>query len=175
MSLSSLLRRAHFGPATHNSRPGRSRHATLRVEGLEDRALLTAGALDSTFGTDGKVTTNLGTNNDLINSVALQTVGGQLKADPEASLTSLSRVPLKCPNGTSSTSRTPTGARPWCLVMLVAAVVSSRNTNRAGSRIGNAAPFAMASSTASALRPSPTQRVWLTLRTCRRSSLLTPE
>src|SRR5262245_50790619 len=55
MSLSALLRRVFFGSAPRVSRP-RVRHATLQVEGLEERALMSAGGLDPTFGTGGRVT-----------------------------------------------------------------------------------------------------------------------
>src|SRR5260370_17346413 len=40
------------------------RRATLRLEPLEDRCLLSGGVLDPTFGTGGLVTTNLGTQNE---------------------------------------------------------------------------------------------------------------
>ena len=45
------------GPSRRPGRPGRARHQ-LHVERLEDRTLLTAGALDPTFGDGGLARTD---------------------------------------------------------------------------------------------------------------------
>src|SRR6266498_5548449 len=61
MSLSSWFRSWKF--ALTRSSSGRSRRrptSRLAVEQLEDRTLLTAGALDPSFGLGGKVTTDFG-------------------------------------------------------------------------------------------------------------------
>ena len=65
MSLSSWLRSWKSPRARTSSGRPRHRAATrLAIEQLEDRTLLTAGALDPTFGLGGKVTTDFGSRDD---------------------------------------------------------------------------------------------------------------
>src|SRR5262245_36348985 len=59
--------RAGTKPATRAARP--------RLEPLEGRLAPAAGALDPTFGTGGKVTTGLGSNSAVANSLAVQADG----------------------------------------------------------------------------------------------------
>lgn len=59
---------------SHSVRPARPRPA-LRLEALEDRRTPAAGALDPTFGTGGKVLTEIGPNYDSADAVAVQPDG----------------------------------------------------------------------------------------------------
>src|SRR5690242_11036909 len=63
------------GRSSPRGGPGKSRSAApscLRVEALEDRTLMSAGALDTTFGTGGIVTTAFFNRNDVLNDVKIQ-------------------------------------------------------------------------------------------------------
>jgi uncharacterized delta-60 repeat protein len=69
------LRSAHRTRRTPSARP---RHFQPQVDALEDRCLLSAGALDPTFGSGGIVTTQVstgGSRNDIANAVILQSDG----------------------------------------------------------------------------------------------------
>ncbi len=63
--------------ARHRRARGRPRPtgARLRVERLEERTLLSTGALDPTFGTGGLVTTDFGGDGDVARAVVLQAHG----------------------------------------------------------------------------------------------------
>jgi uncharacterized delta-60 repeat protein len=73
LSLRSLRSRFEFTVASPACRPPRQRKAWggLRVERLEDRTLLSAGALDPTFGTGGKDITDFGGSGDYAGDVVL--------------------------------------------------------------------------------------------------------
>jgi uncharacterized delta-60 repeat protein len=56
-------------------RPSSIQQDSCSFESLESRTLFAAGALDRAFSSDGLVTTNLGFNNDIANSVAIRANG----------------------------------------------------------------------------------------------------
>ncbi|HEV3006057.1 MAG TPA: delta-60 repeat domain-containing protein [Pirellulales bacterium] len=63
-------------PSRRHSAPHRFRSPFVgRCETLEERRLLSAGAFDSTFGTGGLATAQVGTSSDSANGVAIQTDG----------------------------------------------------------------------------------------------------
>ncbi|MBL8793476.1 MAG: hypothetical protein JNM56_06210, partial [Planctomycetia bacterium] len=67
--------------APHRSQSlARPRGYRPRLETLEDRTLMTAGILDSAFGSGGIVTTNVGLGDDFAGAVAAQTNGRILVA-----------------------------------------------------------------------------------------------
>src|SRR6478672_1709197 len=73
MSFSSWFRSSKPAPSRRSSRRSRPRPASRPgVEQLEDRTLLTAGALDPSFGAGGIVTTALTSGTQGANSIVLQ-------------------------------------------------------------------------------------------------------
>jgi uncharacterized delta-60 repeat protein len=94
------------GPAS------RRRHRSLRLEALEDRTLLSAGALDLTFGNGGTVTTPIGSSTDAGNAAVIDLQGRIVVAGYALIGSDFDfAVARYNPNGTLDTSFNGTGKR----------------------------------------------------------------